>query len=79
MTFMPMLLAAGAFAPTGAETVAELFPAPALLPLTMAALDGAHVFSTEHSGVFNGHHIRYQATVAETVIQDPGEVPAADL
>ena len=79
MTFLPVLLAAGAFAPTRAETVAELFPTPALRPLTMTAVDGAHVFSTEHSGVFNGRQIRYQATVAETVIEDPGTVPAADL
>jgi carboxypeptidase C (cathepsin A) len=79
MIFMAVLLAAGASAPRGAETVAELFPTPALLPLTMTAVDGAHVFSTEHSGVFNGHQIRYQATVAETVIEDPGAVPAADL
>jgi carboxypeptidase C (cathepsin A) len=79
MIFALGLPAAGAFAPAGAATVAELFPAPPLAPLVMTAAAGAHVFSTEHSGVFNGHHIRYRAIVAETVIKDPGAVPAADL
>ncbi len=45
----------------------------------MIAVDGTHVFSTEHSGLFSGHYVRYRATVAETVIEDPGAVPAADL
>lgn len=73
---LPVLLAA---APARAETAAELFPPPPLAPLAMTAVDGTHVFSTEHDGVFNGHRIRYRATVAETVIEDPGAVPAADL
>ena len=73
------LLAFAAFARAGASTVAQLFPPLPLAPLTMKGADGPHAFSTEHSGVFNGHHIRYQATVAETVIEDPGAVPAADL
>jgi carboxypeptidase C (cathepsin A) len=78
MTFVLALLA-GALAPAGAETAGQLFPPPPLAPLVMTAVDGAHVFSTEHSGVFNGHRIRYRATVAETVVEDPGAVPAADL
>lgn len=73
------LLTAGAFATAGASTVSELFPPPPLAPLVMKAKDGPHVFSTEHRGVFNGHVVRYRATVAETVIEDPGAVPAADL
>jgi carboxypeptidase C (cathepsin A) len=70
---------AGAPAPAGAETAGQLFPPPPLAPLAMTGVDGTHVFSTEHSGIFNGHHIRYRATVAETVIEDRGAVPAADL
>jgi carboxypeptidase C (cathepsin A) len=73
------LLAAGVSAPARASTVAELFPPPPLAPLIMRGVDGAHVFTSGHSGVFNGHSIRYRATVAETVIDDPGPVPAADL
>jgi carboxypeptidase C (cathepsin A) len=73
------LLTAAGLASADAATVAELFPPPPLAPLTMTGVNGAQVFSTEHSGVFNGHDIRYRATVAETVIQDAGEVPAADL
>jgi carboxypeptidase C (cathepsin A) len=79
MTWMLGLLAAGSFASAGAATAAELFPAPALAPLVMTAADGKHEFTTAHSGVFNGQRIRYRATVAETVIEDPGQVPAADL
>lgn len=78
MTLMLTVLA-GAFMSASAETAAQLFPPPPLAPLTMTAVDGTHVFSSEHSGVFNGHRIRYRATVAETVIQDAGAVPAADL
>lgn len=78
MAFVLTLLT-GAFAPSGAETVGQLFPPPPLAPLIMGAVDGPHVFNTEHSGVFNGHRLRYQATVAETVVEDPGAVPAADL
>lgn len=74
-----LVLLAGAFASASAQTAAQLFPPPPLAPLVMTAVDGAHVFSSEHSGVFNGHRIRYRATVAETVIEDPGAVPAADL
>ncbi|MGH8199840.1 MAG: S10 family serine carboxypeptidase-like protein [Steroidobacteraceae bacterium] len=74
---LPLL--AGALAPVGAETAGELFPPPPLAPLIMTAVDGTHEFNTEHSGVFNGHRIRYRATVAETVVEDPGAVPAADL
>lgn len=74
-----LALSAGALAPAGAETAGQLFPPPPLAPLTMGAVDGPHVFTTEHGGVFNGHRIRYQATVAETVVEDPGAVPAADL
>lgn len=73
------LQAAGALAPAGASTVAELFPSPPLAPLVMTAVNGTHVFSSEHSGIFNGHHVRYRVTVAETVIEDAGSVPAADL
>jgi carboxypeptidase C (cathepsin A) len=65
--------------PVGAETAGQLFPAPPLAPLVMTAVDGAHEFNTEHSGIFNGHRIRYLATVAETLVEDPGAVPAADL
>jgi len=79
VTFALGLLAFGVFARAGASTVARLFPPPPLAPLTMTAVDGAHVFSTEHSGDFNGRRIRYQATVAEAVIEDQGAVPAADL
>lgn len=79
MTLVLGSLAAAALAPAFASTAAQLFPPPPLAPLTMTGVDGTHVFSTEHSGVFNGHHIRYRATVAETVIDDPGKVPAADL
>lgn len=82
-TLRPMSLLltvlAGAFVSASAETAAQLFPPPPLAPLVMRAVDGAHVFSTEHSGVFNGHSIRYRATVADALIEDPGEVPAADL
>ena len=57
MTFVLALLA-GAFAPAGAETAGQLFPPPPLAPLVMTAVDGLlHVFSAEHSGVFNGHRI----------------------
>jgi carboxypeptidase C (cathepsin A) len=73
------LLAAGVSAPAGASTVAELFPPPPLAPLSMTGVDGPHVFNTEHQGVFSGTALRYRATVAETVIDDPGAVPAADL
>ena len=73
------LLAVGVFARAGASTAAQLFPPPPLPPLTMTAVDGAHVFITQHSGDFNGHHVRYQAIVAETVIEGQGAVPAADL
>ncbi len=65
--------------PASATTAAELFPPPPLAPLVMSGVDGPHVFKTEHSGVFDGHRIRYQAAVAETVIEDRGAVPAADL
>jgi carboxypeptidase C (cathepsin A) len=73
------LLAAVTMAQAEAETVAELFPPPPLAPLVMTAVSGPNVFTTEHSGVFNGHRLRYTATVAETVIEDPGNIPAADL
>lgn len=73
------LLAAVVIAPAGASTVAELFPPPPLAPLIMTGVTGPHVFTTEHSGVFNGHRVKYDATVAETVIDDPGRVPAAHL
>jgi carboxypeptidase C (cathepsin A) len=73
------LLAAGMLAPASAETVTQLFPPPPLAPLTMTAVDGKHVFRSEHSGVFNGHRVRYQAAVADALIEDPGAVPAADL
>ena len=79
LSFLPGLLAAGALAPAAASSIAELFPPPPLAPLTMKGADGKHVFTTEHSGLFNGHEVRYRATVAETVIDDPGAVPAADL
>ncbi|MHB8812188.1 MAG: S10 family serine carboxypeptidase-like protein [Steroidobacteraceae bacterium] len=78
MIFVPALLA-GALLPAAAETAGQLFPPPPLAPLAMTAVNGAHVFNTEHSGVFNGHRIRYRITVAETIIEDPGAVPAADL
>ena len=73
-----LVMLAAASIPAGAETAGQLFPPPPLAPLTMTAVDGTHTFSAEHSGVFNGHPIRYQATVAETVIEDAGAVPAAD-
>ncbi len=73
------LLAAGAMAPAGASTVAELFPPPPLAPLVMTGVTGPHVFTTEHSGVFEGHRLRYTAVVAETIIEDPGKIPAAHL
>lgn len=73
------LLMAGARAPAGADTVAQLFPPPPLAPLTMTAIDGPAVFTSEHRGVFNGHRVRYRATVADAIIQDPGPVRAADL
>jgi carboxypeptidase C (cathepsin A) len=79
ITVLLGLLAAVACAGAGASTVSQLFPPPPLAPLGMKGVDGAHVFNTEHSGVFGGAHIRYRATVAETVIEDPGAVPAADL
>lgn len=79
MTWLLGLLAGGAFVPAGASTAAELFPAPPLAPLVMTAVDGPHVFTSEHSGVFDGHRLRYRVTVAETIIEDPGAVPAADL
>ncbi len=78
MTLMLAMLG-GAFASASAETAAQLFPPPPLAPLAMTAVDGTHVFSTEHSGLFDGHRVRYRATVAETLIEDPGAVPAADL
>ncbi|MGH8320058.1 MAG: S10 family serine carboxypeptidase-like protein [Steroidobacteraceae bacterium] len=62
-----------------AQPVSQLFPPPPLAPLVMTGVTGAHVFTTEHSGVFNGHRFRYDATVAETIIEDPRKVPAADL
>src|SRR5579875_925790 len=74
-----LVVLAGAFVSASAETAAQLFPPPPLAPLVMTAVDGPHVFSTEHSGIFNGHPIRYRATVADTLIEDPGEVPAADI
>lgn len=73
------LLLAGAGIPAGAETVAELFPAPPLAPLTMTGVDGPNVFTSEHSGTFNGRPIRYRVIVAETVIEGPGRVRAANL
>ena len=73
------VLAAAMMAQAGAETVAELFPPPPLAPLIMTGVTGPHVFTTQHVGVFNGHRLRYTATVAETIIQDPGKLPAADL
>jgi carboxypeptidase C (cathepsin A) len=79
MIFVLGFLGAAALAPAGASTAAQLFPPPPLAPLTMTGVDGKHVFRSEHGGVFNGHRIRYRATVAETVIDDPGAVPAADL
>ena len=79
MTFVLGLLVLTALAPAFAATAAQLFPLPPLAPLTMTGVDGTHVFSTERSGIFNAHHIRYRATVAETVIDDPGAVPAAEL
>lgn len=78
MTVMLAMLA-GALASASAETAAQLFPPPPLALLTMRAVDGTHVFGSEHSGIFDGHRIRYRATVAEAVIEDPGPVPAADL
>src|SRR6185437_2414318 len=54
-------------------------PPPPLAPLTMTGVEGPHVFSTEHAGVFHGQRMRYRATVAETLIEDSGGVPAADL
>ena len=74
-----MALLAGVLASASADTAAQLFPTPPLAPLTMTAADGPHVFSTEHSGIFAGRRLRYRATVAEAVIEDPGAVPAADL
>lgn len=79
MIFMLAVLLAATGFPVGASTVAELFPPPPLAPLTMTAVDGPNVFTSAHSGTFDGRSIRYQATVAETVIEDPGRVPAADL
>lgn len=73
------LLAAVMMTSAAAETVTQLFPPPPLAPLVMRGVSGPHVFTTEHSGVFNGRRVRYDATVAETVIEDPGKVPAADL
>ncbi len=73
------LVAVGMMAQAGASTVAELFPPPPLAPLVMTGAGGPHVFTTEHSAVFNGHRMRYTATVAETIIRDPGKIPAADL
>jgi carboxypeptidase C (cathepsin A) len=77
--FVVGLLLASGYVPATAETVAQLFPPPPLAPLTMSAVDGPAVFTSEHSGIFDGHRVRYQATVAETIIEDPGRVPAADL
>lgn len=79
ITFLFALLAMSVWVPAGASTVAELFPPPPLAPLTMTGVDGGHVFSTEHRGVFRGTSVRYRTTVAETVIEDPGPLPAADL
>lgn len=73
------LLLAGMSLPAAAQKISEIFPTPPLAPLTMTAVDGPNVFTSEHSGTFHGHPIRYQAIVAETVIEDPGAVPAADL
>jgi carboxypeptidase C (cathepsin A) len=73
------LLLTSMAAPAGASTAAELFPPPPLAPLVMTGVDGPHVFKSEHSGVFNGHRIHYEAAVAETIIDDSGAVPAADL
>lgn len=66
-------------APACAETIAQLFPPPPLAPLTMTAVSGTHVFKSEHSGLFNGRRMQYEAAVEEAVIEDPGAVPAADL
>src|SRR5690348_11497372 len=79
MSLLLALLLAVAVAPACAETGAESFPPPPLAPLAMTAVDGPNVFTSEHSGTFNGRAIRYQATVAQTVIEDPGRVPAANL
>lgn len=62
----------------GAQTAAQLFPPPPLAPLTMSATSGPYIFRSQHTGVFNRHHIHYEATVAEAVIRD-SKGPAADL
>lgn len=73
------LALAGTVSTAGAVTAAQLFPPPPLAPLVNTGVDGPNVFKSEQKGVFDGHRIRYEATVAETIIQDPGSVPAADL
>ena len=72
-------LAAVLTAPAGAQTIQELFPPPPLAPLVMTGVAGPHLFTTGHHGVFDGHRVSYTATVAETLIEDPGRIPAAQL
>lgn len=45
--------------------------------LTLSATSGKNQFLTTHQGAFNGHHITYRATVAETIVNSPGGKPAA--
>ena len=47
--------------------------------LTLAATSGHRQFVTTHQGVFNGHHIIYQTTVAETIVKSPTGKPAANI
>src|SRR5256885_1783052 len=53
-------------------------PSPSVWPaLTDQAVDGPRRFVTRHKGEFGGKAVKYQATVAETVVKDPEGKPAA--
>ena len=58
---------------------AQRRPIPPLKPITMSAVAGPRRFVSEHVGTFNGHRVRYRATVAETIIRVPDQHPAASL
>lgn len=76
-----LLLATSGYA-ASADTVSQLFPSPPLTPLVMRGADGTHVFTSLHTGVFNGKRVRYKAVVEETVIElaeNGDQIPAAHL
>jgi len=50
-----------------------------LAPLSMTAVAGPRVFRTQHEAVFNGRKVHYDATVAESIVEDTGHAPAADI